>query len=449
MAYSHQQTDATVNNNNGKRLIAIDSLQLQMATFEDKVLNLTKLLKLSQTLAEEKENDLRKENHEVKVRLRRQEQMNAKLMADMKELQSRIPEWLREGMQTTSGELQGELSEIGKAVRDTTRAVDLKLADAKEELLKRTDDRLIAKLAELKSESIDQLRMTSRDHHTAIEAMQARFDVLEKQTLEQFRSQLEDRVGFVTNVMKDAIMTEVRNCVRAVDADVHEELERLRAGLDKVENRCATIEATLSEFMKSYKDNVLAQSARMEETAAGVKELVALQDQTRVVVGGELERTKEWATRNMHRLKKHIDTLNADIQALKEAQIDTTAAVDRLKHQHTDEKERLAALLATRTQEAARLTEMVDKEIVGIRQITTGRRTTTSSTATGPTTSPPPPAGAASSHGMRSSRGARERDRDYELGDLAFPRPTEPERSAPSMFDELAFSRQRNSASKA
>ena len=417
-----------------------DALHLQLATFEDKMLNLTKLVKLSQTLADEKETELRKENHELKVRLRRQEQMNSKLSGEMHEMQDRLSSMFSQSLQSTSSQWKAELTETNKVLRETTRYVDQKTEETRNQLLDQiltqTDSMLNARIEDLKEDSIDRLKAAASEHCSSLDSLQRRFDVLEKQTLEQLKQQSEDRMNVVTTAMKDAIMAEVRSCVRALNDDVHEELAHLSEGLQKVDARCSALEVHLGEFVKSYRETSDQQTAKVDEAAAGLKELVALQDQTRTVVGGELERTKDWATRNMHRLKKHIDTLNADICALKESHVEMTGSMERLKRQHGDERERLSALLSTKTKEAAMLYNMVDQEIHGLQEITKhhggnpppGRM------------SPAPPA-ASGNTSRRSNEGFSEMA--FKASSTTTAQHQEARRETGSLYDDLAFERQR------
>ena len=68
--------------------------------------------------------------------------------------------------------------------------------------------------------------------------------------------------------------------------------------------------------------------------------------------------------------------MNADITALREGSVETNAQLQKLQAHTHSEHERLTALLAQKTMEATKLTEIVDKEIHSIHNIAQQHRGT-------------------------------------------------------------------------
>eukprot|EP00758_Cryptobia_borreli_P000540 Tbor_TRINITY_DN1193_c0_g1::TRINITY_DN1193_c0_g1_i1::g.15575::m.15575 len=242
-----------------------DSLAIKVDNFEDKIINLTRLLKLSQTLQDEKETDLRKQNHELKSRLKRQEQLTYRLEKEIDSIKSR--------MHKTA------------AVEDEVR-------------------NLSVSLKELRS---------SRDH------------------------------GLLSRV-------------------------------EATEQRCSGIDDALREFMSAYKDSARSIASQHAEVAHTLKDVAESHETTRQTLMTELQGIKEWATRNLTRLKKHVDMLHSDLTALQESHVETSTQLMKVQNQTENEHEKLLALLQQKSREANLLTDIVDKEIQSINTITQQHR---------------------------------------------------------------------------
>jgi TolA-binding protein len=101
---------------------------------------------------------------------------------------------------------------------------------------------------------------------------------------------------------------------------------------------------------------------------------MSLHEQTRNVVATELEGTKQWATRNLHRLKKHIDVINADLAAFRDSHVELSSQLQKVKCHAEAEHDKLTTLLQQKSREATALTEIVDKEIQSIHSMTQQHR---------------------------------------------------------------------------
>lgn len=246
-------------------------LSAQVAAGDEKLQSLSKLVKLTQTLQDEKESELRKQNHELKARLKRQEQHTQRLEREL------------EGMRAS---LMGHVSKSTVSIEQF----------------------------EALAVTVDELRAAAK-----------------------------------------------RN-------------ESLSSRLDNTDHRCQNVDAALSDFMRAYKDNVHSTTSQYSELASMVKELAETQESTRSVLTSEIQTMKEWATRNLTRLKKHVELINSDLTALQESHVETSTKLEKVRMQAENEQEKLLALLQQKSREATLLTEIVDKEIQSIHSITQQHR---------------------------------------------------------------------------
>ncbi|KAG5473840.1 hypothetical protein LSCM1_04472 [Leishmania martiniquensis] len=68
----------------------LEVLTRSVQATDEKVMNLTRLVKLSQSIQEEKEADLRRQNEELRARLKRQEQLTAQLQRQLEGMQAAV-----------------------------------------------------------------------------------------------------------------------------------------------------------------------------------------------------------------------------------------------------------------------------------------------------------------------------------------------------------------------
>ncbi|KPA80568.1 hypothetical protein ABB37_04770 [Leptomonas pyrrhocoris] len=68
----------------------VEALTHAVRATDEKVLNLTRLVKLSQNIQEEKEAELRQQNEELRARLKRQEQLTSQLQRQLEEVQATV-----------------------------------------------------------------------------------------------------------------------------------------------------------------------------------------------------------------------------------------------------------------------------------------------------------------------------------------------------------------------
>jgi predicted HTH domain antitoxin len=362
-----------------------DALALQVETFEDKIINLTKLVKLSQALQDEKEAELRKQNHELKARLKRQEQITAKLSSDFDTFKSQVTVMIREVVTSTTNPIVEELQAFARASQDGLAEGERRLEDTKtflsETLMRDTEALVTRRLHQMQETTLNTVQQQSTRNEAQVEQLEKRLESMDAHRLPELRRGLEERVNSVVQLAKESITADYKSNLHLHLDRIREELlesstvhDNAKLRLVNLERQASSLDAAFTDFLTTFKESTKLQSDRNDELAAAAKEFSALHEQTRTVVETELETTKQWATRNLHRLKKHIDVINSDLLALRESHVDTTSQLQRVKCHADAEHEKLLALLQQKSREANILTEIVDKEIQGIHHLTTQHR---------------------------------------------------------------------------
>lgn len=362
-----------------------DVLSQQVDTFDDKILNLTKLVKLSQSLQDEKESDLRKQNHELKARLKRQEHVSAKLGEDMEALKAQMQSAIRDAVLTATTPILQDISSITKALQETHTMFDRRLAEAKsdvkETLTTQFESMMHHRISLLQETSIERVSQSVARHDFAFDSIEKKLDQLDSVRLVELRRSVDERIVSSCQMARDAVTSEMKAIVKTHHENYREDitqqvqiLEQTNGRVAQLERQSVTIDAALTEFIATFKDSTKVHSAKTDDIASSVQEFMALHEQTRNVVATELEGTKQWATRNLHRLKKHIDVINADLAAFRDSHVELSSQMQKVKCHAEAEHDKLTILLQQKSREANLLTEIVDKEIQSIHQITQQHR---------------------------------------------------------------------------
>ena len=392
-----------------------DTTNLQVQALEDKVMNLAKMLKLSQTLADEREGELKSSNRELRQRVQRLEDANGRLLqlldeanekwqAEMDGMKAAVPAMIQAAVESplvivaagsSNNNAGGNTSRGGKQ-QPGDQAVTLQEAfRALEKAQEESRQAAVLEAVAAVDESVDgKLQAEAQRTSAALRDVQHKCgqDILEVSrtaeraaNLDSVRKVVEDRVAVAGTGMRDGIMTEVRTLVKASQDASREDAARILAHADTdttelrnkvlaVEQKSGSIDAAFYEFLGSFQDHTRTQASKAEETAQSMREMMELHEQTRSVVASELETTKQWAARNMHRLKKHLDLTNTDVAALRDSVVEHRSVLEKLKVSQDDEQERLRALLAQKSKEAAVLSGMVDREIQSVHDLTAQHR---------------------------------------------------------------------------
>jgi hypothetical protein len=381
-----------------------DNLNLQVQTVEDKLLNLTKLLKVAQDIADEQCQSLAEQVTEVRKSIDSILDAEGRTKSEISELRSLVPQIVREAVAAAKSDMRVEID----AVKATVQQLE------KQQIVMRSD-LLSGFSASAENIVVARIHQESERHANALRELQAKFTADINNVERDFSARLTDRKSFFESEMRNRrgsddvsietirrIVEERLSATQSQARELHQlelrqallsaqsatrddytkaiqhledEVRDLASRVKTVEEHNVTIEGSFHEFIGAFKEHTAHQAARMEETSVSMKELMELHDETRSVVAAELETTKQWATRNMTRLKKHIDNTNVDIGAVKDAHRDLHHLVERLRSSQVDERSKLADLVEQRTREAAALSDMVDREISSVQNIARTYRT--------------------------------------------------------------------------
>ncbi|EPY34205.1 hypothetical protein STCU_01766 [Strigomonas culicis] len=112
----------------------LEELQRGAATFDEKLMNLTRLVKLSQTIQEEKDSELRRENEELRARLKRQEQLSGTLQQELDALRDALPGLVQRELAKHGEALAHTQQQRDAAVQNTLCEVTQELRETKEKL---------------------------------------------------------------------------------------------------------------------------------------------------------------------------------------------------------------------------------------------------------------------------------------------------------------------------
>lgn len=441
-----------------------DSLNLQVQTLEDKVMNLTKLVKMSQDINEDQVRALSGKLDETLRRLGEREDAEHRLRGEVQELRTSMHATVRESVGAAVEAVRADIERERTSSREALRGLESSHSASLNELMhtvqKQTESLVVARVAQEAERTAGLMNEVRAKVQADVATAAAGFKPgpsLDGQ-MEAVRRLIDERVATASTQLRESINNDVRHATTTLQGTLKEELRTantrgesdmrdVNARLEAFERQSADVEASLQEFITAFRDHNAQQGTRMEETAASMRELMELHDETRSVVASEIEATKQWATRNMQRLKKHLDNVNADIAAIKSTQHDTIQTLETMRSSNSQEQQRLAELLSQRTKEAAALAQMVDREISSVRSITRNYRHTAGGrhTATEVTSSSTAAAGHHHHHAeqQQHQQGDTARSSDAEGDDDLFEafadRTRQRRRQMHSLFDELAF----------
>jgi hypothetical protein len=384
-----------------------DALNLQVQSVEDKLLNLTKMVKVAQEVGDEQTQSLTELTDALRRRLEETNESEARTRSELDDFRRRVPQMLQDAVSQAVTAARADAKQEADALRATVGALE-------KQMLQQRTDILAAFTQQLEGFVGARLAHENEKTHATLREMQSKFDAslvahqrdITKEmndrraqidaelrtmsrsqrndehyvTADNVRRMMDDRVAQVVVQCRDTAQSDIRHAVLTVQTTVREEsvkaVKDVGADVREVSNRVrnceeqvANTEASFHEFIAAFKEHTNHQASKMEDTAGSMKELMELHDETRNLVATEIESTKQWATRNMLRLKKHLDNVNVDVGAIKDAHRDLHLVVERLKVAQNDEHLRLADLVSQRTKEADALANMVDREIASVQNI--------------------------------------------------------------------------------
>lgn len=206
----------------------LEALTVAVRATDEKVLNLTRLVKLSQSIQEEKEAELRQQNDELRARLKRQEQLTTQLQRQLEDMQA-----------TTAG------------------------AQAAQHATQRLETRFTTSVAQQEE------RWTAvRQQLADFEARVQRLDAAATQRVEERVAQLEERVQYVAQTSLEATnQWAKRNFVRfkeRVDS-LRTDVEDIRGGQQEL---ATAIRSTSCRAEAEYKKVLLILQQKTKEADA-------------------------------------------------------------------------------------------------------------------------------------------------------------------------------------
>lgn len=378
-----------------------DNLNLQVQTVEDKVLNLTKMLKVSQDIGDEQSQTLAEQITELRKAIDVVKDDEQRTRIELADLRSSVPQLIREAVATVKADVRVEMESMKATIQSLEKQQLMMRAELMSQFTTTAEnivsvrihheaERTAALLKETQAKIANDVQGLDREFTARLNERKAFLEAEirnlsrrsggEEVTFEAVRRIAEERITAMQALTRDHHQTELRQALLAAQnatredfarsvGRLEEELKDLASRVKHAEEHSSNIEGSFQEFIGAFKEHTGHQAARMEETAVHMRELMELHDETRNVVAAELETTKQWATRNMTRLKKHIDNTNVDVTALKDAHRDVHQMVERMRLAQSDERNRLADLVEQRTREAAALSDMVDREITSVQNI--------------------------------------------------------------------------------
>lgn len=154
----------------------LDTLAGRVDVFEEKMYNMTRLLKLSQGLQDEREAELRQQNEELRTRLQRQETHTAQLQRELVSLREAMAAAIQHAVTEAEGRLAQQYRAAAEEQRATAVALETKL-DAQQHQQEERSHAVEAEVAELSrtvandAASAAELETTVQEHTKRLEAL--------------------------------------------------------------------------------------------------------------------------------------------------------------------------------------------------------------------------------------------------------------------------------------
>ncbi|CAG9577924.1 conserved hypothetical protein [Leishmania major strain Friedlin] len=169
----------------------LEALTRSVQASDEKVLNLTRLVKLSQSIQEEKEADLRRQNDELRARLKRQEQLTAQLQRQLEGMQGAVD---AQALHHVVERLEGQMSACRGKQEEQWVAVQQRIGELEDRLQRAstcTAERCEERLMQL-DERLQQVTQSTAD---ATNQWAKRNFVRFKEQVDSLRADLDDVRG--------------------------------------------------------------------------------------------------------------------------------------------------------------------------------------------------------------------------------------------------------------
>ncbi|KAL7710900.1 hypothetical protein N2W54_003766 [Lotmaria passim] len=169
----------------------LEALTHAVRATDEKVLNLTRLVKLSQSIQEEKETELRRQNDELQARLKRQEQLTTQLQRQLEEVQAAVS---AQATQQVTQRMEARMAASATQQEERWASVRQQLTEL-EERLRRTDAATTRRFEERFSQLDEHVRHAAQTGTEATNQWAKRNFVRFKERVDSLRADVEDIRG--------------------------------------------------------------------------------------------------------------------------------------------------------------------------------------------------------------------------------------------------------------
>ncbi|KAG8348593.1 hypothetical protein TRVL_00601 [Trypanosoma vivax] len=286
----------------------LEALSVRVDAFDEKMVNIIKLVKLAQGLQEEKESDLQRQVRELRLRLKKQEHTTAELQKELQEARGGIPLLVQEAVQ-----------HAWEAVKDST-----------------------TRLCEQNSERLAQAKLGMESALHEVEEKLRIHVASVRRDLDSSRSLQEEQV---VGLQQKVLLVEKN--VRDLEASCAHHISQF---------------SSLESSVHSVSDSFDLIKQKVHEATLSVEALKNSKNAMHELCVDEIESTRQWVARNLQRVKQHMEVVSADVSQLQSEHVNLSARIERLSCQASVECRRLRSQLAQKAREAEALDSIVEKE---------------------------------------------------------------------------------------
>ncbi|KAG5473561.1 hypothetical protein LSCM4_03630 [Leishmania orientalis] len=169
----------------------LEALTRSVQASDEKVLNLTRLVKLSQSIQEEKEADLRRQNDELRARLKRQEQLTAQLQRQLEGMQAAVD---AQALPRVVERLEGQMSAC-KGKQDEQWAAMQQRIEELEERLRQTSTSTVERCEQRLMQLDERVQQVTQSTANATNQWAKRNFLRFKEHVDSLRADLDDVRG--------------------------------------------------------------------------------------------------------------------------------------------------------------------------------------------------------------------------------------------------------------
>eukprot|EP01065_Artemidia_motanka_P032737 TRINITY_DN39720_c0_g1_i1.p1 TRINITY_DN39720_c0_g1~~TRINITY_DN39720_c0_g1_i1.p1 ORF type:complete len:498 (+),score=222.79 TRINITY_DN39720_c0_g1_i1:62-1495(+) len=340
-----------------------------------------------QRIAEQRDGDLRAhgglrdELRAAAARSQRHDELIAALREEVAALAA-VPQQLSTLHDTIAAAQreQARCHEGVQAVKDEHRRVLQQLHDSQRDPRAGDDVQQevrgsVAALTAQMAHSVDALRAQMKDEISRVQAKcDARVEAAEQRAqhaVQEARAATEElrELRQVVQLRQAEIAQQRRSDTeRASLADsVRGVVEEVAARVADCERQISVLRTDLAEHVAVYRSHLHQQTAASEETANAVQRMLSSVEDSRREIAGDLSGVRDWAARNMQRLKKRVELTAQELRQVQDGCSALSEAQSKQAETAEREQRLLRELLRQQTEKAGLLAEMVDRHVDGRR----------------------------------------------------------------------------------